>query len=180
MPEEKFDIRIARDGTWYHEGEPIRRPELVRLFAGVLRRDAAGDYWLVTPVERGRIVVEDAPFVAVEMACEGEGRDQKLSFRTNIDQWVTAGPDNPLRFDPPADDRAAEHNGNSGPVPYIDLANGLSARIARPVYYELVERSLATAGADVGKDCDGDAGEDSVGLWSSGQFFAIYRAEDRR
>src|SRR6266481_5914992 len=85
-----FDIRIARDGTWFYRGSPIARPALVRLFSTVLRRDADGGYWLATTVERGRITVDDAPFVAVELAVEGEGRAQALIFRTNIDDIVAA------------------------------------------------------------------------------------------
>ncbi len=95
--EQSFDIRIARDGTWFHEGGPIRRIELVKLFASVLRRDDAGGFWLVTPVERGRIIVEDTPFVAVEMTASGNGDEQVLSFRTNLDEWVEAGPEHPIR-----------------------------------------------------------------------------------
>ena len=83
-----IDIRIAADGTWFHEGGPIRRKKLVKLFASVLKRDDAGDYWLETPVERARIRVEDAPFVALEMTVSGSGRDQCLTFRTNIDAEI--------------------------------------------------------------------------------------------
>ena len=85
-------MRIARDGTWYYRGSPIARKPLVKLFASVLKRDAQGDYWLITPVERGRIEVEDAPFTAVELATAGSGPEQVLSFRSNLDEWVEAGP----------------------------------------------------------------------------------------
>ncbi|MGQ9371866.1 DUF1285 domain-containing protein [Azospirillum sp. ST 5-10] len=156
-PEERFGIRIARDGTWYHEGGPIRRPELVKLFASVLRRDDAGDYWLVTPVERGRIAVDDVPFVAVEMTARGEGEEQVLAFRTNLDDWVEAGPDHPIRL--------AENPETGEPVPYIAIRNRLEARIARPVYYELVERCVPNL----------RSGEDEVGLWSRGAFFTLGR-----
>lgn len=153
--EENFGIRIARDGTWYHNEGPIRRLELAKLFATVLRRDDAGDYWLVTPVERGRIVVEDAPFVAVEMTASGSGRDQVLSFRTNLDEWVEAGPDHPIRV---------AHNPKTGePIPYVAIRNGLEARIARAVYYEMVERCVP----------EGQAREPEVGLWSNKTFFAL-------
>ena len=155
--DQTYDIRIARDGTWYHEGGPIWRIELVRLFASVLRRDDAGDFWLVTPVERGRIVVEDAPFVAVEMSARGNGEDQTLSFRTNLDEWVEAGPDHPIRV---------AHNPDSGePTPYIEIRNRLEARISRAVYYEMVERALPNS----------RAGEAEVGLWSRKAFFALGR-----
>ena len=103
---------------------------LVKLFASVLRREPDGCYWLVTPAERGRIEVEDVPFLAVALTVAGEGRDQQLIFRTNLDDIVTAGPDNPLRVETAA---------NGEPAPYILVRDGLEARIARPVFYELVE-----------------------------------------
>jgi len=92
-----LDMRIARDGTWYYRGSPIARQRLVKLFASVLRREEDGNFWLVTPVERGRVAVEDAPFLAVELNSEGSGRDRRLSFRTNLDEIVAAGPEHPLR-----------------------------------------------------------------------------------
>ncbi|WP_029007551.1 DUF1285 domain-containing protein [Azospirillum halopraeferens] len=155
--EEEFGIRIARDGTWYHNDGPIRRMELVKLFASVLRRDDAGDYWLITPVERGRIVVEDAPFVAVEMSVSGSGTDQVLSFRTNLDEWVEAGPEHPIRVE---QSRETDES-----VPYVVIRNRLEARIARSVYYELVERCVSI----------GQAREGEVGLWSKGVFFVLGR-----
>src|SRR6516164_3757669 len=94
-----LDMKIARDGTWFYRGSPIARQALVKLFASVLRREADGSYWLVTPVERGRIAVEAAPFLAVEVSSEGSGRDRKLSFRTNLDEIVAAGPAHPLRVE---------------------------------------------------------------------------------
>ena len=103
---------------------------LVKLFASVLRREPDGCYWLVTPVERGRIEVEDVPFLAVALTVAGEGREQQLIFRTNLDDIVTAGPDNPLRVETAA---------NGEPAPYILVCDGLEARIARPVFYDLVE-----------------------------------------
>lgn len=156
VEDEGYDIRIARDGVWWHEGAPIRRLALVRLFAGVLRRDEAGDYWLVTPAERGRIRVEDAPFVAVEMRAEGAGEDQVLRFRTNVDDWATAGPDHPIRV--AADPETGE------PSPYVLVRNGLEARLARPVYYELAERAVP-------RDADGEG--TVYGVWSKGAFFPI-------
>lgn len=153
--EEQYDIRIARDGTWFHNGDPIRRLELAKLFSTVLRRDDAGDFWLITPAERGRIVVEDAPFVAVEMTAKGNGPDQVLSFRTNLDEWVDAGPDHPVRV---------EHHPETGePRPYILIRKGLEARISRSVFYDLVER------------CEPDAHkrEAVVGVWSKKIFFAL-------
>lgn len=169
VPEEKsFGIRIARDGTWFHDGEPIRRIELAKLFATVLRRDDAGDYWLITPVERGRIVVEDVPFVAVEMTASGSGKDQVLSFRTNLDEWVEAGPDHPIRV---------VHDSKTGePSPYIDMRNGLEARIARPVFYDMVERAATVLNeAVLDEEGDGQTGEAEVGLWSKGAYFVLGR-----
>ncbi len=159
MPaEQPLDMRIARDGTWFHDGDPIRRIELVKLFSTILRRDDAGDYWLVTPVERGRIVVEDVPFIAVEMTASGSGEDQILAFRTNLDEWVEAGPEHPIRV---------SNNPETGePTPYIRIREGLEARIARSVYYEMVDR-CATAGPD------GEEAE--VGVWSNRRFYALGR-----
>jgi hypothetical protein len=154
--DERYDIRIARDGTWYYHGSPIGRIELVKLFATVLRRDDAGDFWLVTPAERGRITVEDAPFVAVEVEAEGAGPDQRLRFRTNLDHQVTAGPDHPIRVKTDAE--------TGEPRPYILVRDGLEALIARPVFYELVERA---------EERFGDGGESRLGIWSTGIFFDL-------
>jgi hypothetical protein len=150
----EFDIRIARDGTWFYCGSPIQRLPLVKLFASVLRREDDGGFWLVTPVERGRIVVEDAPFVAVAVSAEGEGRSQRLIFTTNLDEIVTAGPDHPLRVDIAP---------NGEPSPYILVRPGLEARLNRPVFYELVELA--------GEERIG--GETQFGVWSGGMFFRL-------
>lgn len=156
--EEDFGIRIARDGTWYHNGDPIRRIELSRLFSTVLRRDDAGEYWLVTPIERGRIIVDDVPFVAVEMTARGSGEEQILAFRTNLDEWVEAGPEHPIRV---------VHDADTGePTPYIDIRKGLEARIARSVYYEMVDRCATSRP---------DNGEAEVGVWSNRHFFVLGR-----
>ena len=145
-----FGIRIARDGTWFHDGSPIGRLALVKLFASVLRRE--GDsYWLVTPVERGRILVEDAPFVAVALAASGEGRAQSLAFRTNIEEEIVVGPDHPIRI--------AVDPARGEPRPYILVRQGLEALIARPVYYQLV---------DLGGEEEG-----RYGVWSGGRFFPL-------
>lgn len=167
---ESYDIRIERDGTWRHEGDPIRRMELVKLFAGVLRRDEAGDYWLITPAERGRITVEDAPFVAVEMRTEGDGRDRKISFRTNIDEWVTAGAEHPITLgvDQESEKRAAAGDAPDDEppaVPYVHLRRGLTARVSRSVYYELAKLA----------DDDGAPGEGMLGVWSEGMFFPLMK-----
>lgn len=138
-------MRIARDGTWFHEGRPIRRPAMVRLFSTILRREPDGSHVLVTPVEKLTIDVEDAAFLAVEMKSDGEGRDRTLAFRLNTGDMVVAGRDHPLRL---------------GARPYLAVRAGLEALIARPVYYELAEIALA---------------DDSVppGVWSDGAFFAL-------
>lgn len=149
-----IDIRIAADGTWFHEGGPIGRKNLVKLFASVLERDEAGDYWLATPVERARIRVDDAPFVAVEMQASGSGRDQCLTFRTNIDAEIKADSAHPLTF-------RARPNGE--PAPYLSLGDGLSALVIRAVYYDLVAHGVT----------ERQGGEDQFGVWSAGAFFAF-------
>ena len=154
-----LDMRIARDGTWFYRGSPIARPRLVKLFASVLRREDDGSYWLVTPVERGRVAVEDAPFLAVEVNSEGSGRQRRLSFRTNLDEIVAAGQDHPLRV-------ATTANGE--PAPYILVRPGLEARLNRPVFYELVELADAERGDSGGP----------FGLWSDGVFFDLGDPED--
>jgi len=143
-------MRIAADGTWFHEGSPIGRPAMVRLFSTILRREEDGRHVLVTPVEKLDIDVEDAPFVAVELKSEGEGRERRLAFRLNTGDVVFAAPDRPLRIEERAD----------GPHPYLRVRGGLDARIARPVYYELAELALAE-------------GADPPGLWSGGAFFRL-------
>ena len=157
-----FGIRITRDGTWLHQGSPISRKPLMRLFSTVLRRDEAGDYWLVTPAERGRIEVEDAPFTAVELAVSGAGREQALTFRTNADDLVTADADHPIRVD---------HDPASGePSPYVLVRDRLEALILRPVYYHLVELGVEEK---VG-------GDHLYGVWSKGSFFPLGRIEAAR
>jgi len=152
---DRFQMRIARDGTWYHQGSPIRRLGLVKLFSTVLRLEADGDYWLVTPVERGRIEVEDAPFTAVEMTVEDEGKDQQLCFRTNLDEIVRVGAEHPLRI--------VENAETGEPTPYITVRNNLEALIARPIFYDLVDL------AD--EQWDGD--ETELGIWSGGVLFVL-------
>jgi uncharacterized protein len=158
--ERDLGLRIASDGEWLYRGSPIRRIELVKLFASVLRRE--GDaYWLVTPVERGRIAVEDAPFVAIELVRSGEGSAQQLRVRTNLDEWVTIGPQHPIRWR-----RPAGVVGDSGPAPYVEVRGGLEARIVRSIWYELVD--LAEERLVGGRGC--------TGVWSEGHFFALQEA----
>lgn len=154
-PIQDYRMFIARDGTWYHEGTAFTRHALVKLFSTVLRRTDDGRYMLVTPVERGVIEVEDAPFVAVEMTTDGTGRDQSLRFRTNVDDWVTADANHPIRVS--VDRRTGE------PSPYVLIRDGLEALIARPVFYDLVELGVET-------ERDGKA---ILGVWSAGTFFPL-------
>jgi hypothetical protein len=152
-----FDIRITADGKWHYQGSPITRMSLVRLFAGVLRRDTAGDYWLETPAERGRIQVDDAPFIAVELSVAGTGRSQQLQFRTNIDETVTADAAHPIHL------RPARIEDGGGLRPYLGLRDGIEALIARPVYYSLVDMAVE-------HPVDGVA---ELGVWSNGVFFPL-------
>jgi len=155
-PDQQYHMRIARDGTWFYHGSPIGRIALVKLFSTVLRRDGAGDYWLVTPAEQGRIEVDDVPFVAVEVKAEGAGQGRSLSFRTNLDEWVTAGPDHPIRVigDPELSD---------APAPYILIRDRLEARIGRAVFYELVE---------LAEERQTPQGTE-LGVWSGQTFFPL-------
>lgn len=143
------DMRIAADGTWFHQGTPIGRPEMVRLFASILRREADGGHVLVTPAEKLDIVVDDAPFVAVELTTTGEGRERTLAFRLNTDEHVIAGPDNALRVEVAED---------GTPRPYLHVRRGLEALVGRSVFYELADLALGEGGAP-------------TGLWSAGCFF---------
>ena len=149
-----LDMRIARDGTWYYRGSAINRIPLVKLFASVLRRENDGSYWLVTPAERGRVTVEDVPFIAIAVDKQGQGRDQRLIFQTNLDEIVTADPDHPLRVETTAD---------GTPAPYILVRPGLEARLSRPVFYEL---------AELGQE-EEIAGDRLFGVWSGGMFFSL-------
>lgn len=150
-----LDLRIGRDGTWFYRGSPIGRPPLVKLFASVLRRGPDGGYWLVTPAEQGRVEVEDAPFVAVELRVEGEGSGaRRLSLRTNLDEWVTLGEAHPLRLAPGA---------GGALVPYVRVRDRLDARVARSVFYHLVELAEPAPGGD----------NDVIGVWSAGRFFPL-------
>lgn len=150
-----FDMRIGSDGTWYYQGSPINRKPLVKLFSTVLSRDEAGDYWLTTPVERGRIAVDDAPFTAVEWQAAGQGRDQVLRFRTNLDDWVEADSAHPIRV---------EHDQESGaPRPYLMVRDNMEALILRSLFYQLVEAAVERR---VG-------GSRHLGVWSKGAFFPL-------
>jgi uncharacterized protein len=153
-------FRILRDGTWLYRNSPIGRKELVCLFGSVLKREGDGSFWLETPAERGRIEVEDAPFVAVELDWHGMGRNQCLTFRTNVDKLVCAGREHPIRV--------AHDLLTCEPTPYLHLAAGsgrfpVEARICRAVYYELV--ALAEPHVVMGRNM--------LGVWSEGCFFPL-------
>jgi hypothetical protein len=150
-----LDMRIARDGTWFYHGSPIGRKPLVKLFASVLSRDEDGAYWLITPAEKGRVEVDDAPFVAVEVDVAGHGRSQSLRMRTNLDDEVTIDADHPIHV---------SHDAETGePSPYVLVRDRLEALIARPVFYQLVELGVEDM-------VDGDR---HYGVWSEGCFFPL-------
>ena len=144
-------MRIARDGTWYHEGAAIGRSAMVRLFSTVLRREPDGRHVLVTPVEKLEIEVESTAFRAVEIECEGEGPARRVAVRLDSGDALFIGPDHPLRI------VETEH----GPSPRILVRHGLEAELTRPVYYELAELALAEGG-------------DPPGVWSDGCFFPLH------
>lgn len=152
---EDLTIRIDREGQWFYHGSPIHRKELVKLFASVLRRDEAGGYWLETPAEKGRIQVEDAPFMGVELIRDGDGRGQCLRLRTNVDEIVIIGKAHRLRID--------IHPETGEPGPYVEVRDGLEARLTRSTFYELVD-----LGVEEGHDK-----EQIFGIWSQGTFFPI-------
>lgn len=154
-----IDMRIARDGTWYYMGTPIGRKPMVKPFSTIIRRDG-DDYFLVTPVEKCGIRVDDAPFVAVSLSVEGGGRDQLLRFITNVEDEVVAGIEHPLRVE--IDALTGE------PAPYLHVRVNLEALIHRNVFYQLVDLAVT-------EQCDG---RDWLGVWSSGQFFPIGPASE--
>ena len=143
-------MRIARDGPWYHDGRPIGRPAMVRLFSTVLRREPDGRHLLVTPVEKLEIDVESTAFRAIEMESEGERERRRVAFGLDSGDAVILGPDHPLRL------VTDEH----GPSPRVLVRHGLEAELTRPVYYELAEIALAE-------------GNRPAGIWSDGAFFAL-------
>lgn len=146
-------LKIRRDGTWLYRDSPIRRPEMVKLFAGVLRKDEDARTYLVTPAEKVDIEVEDAPFLAVEMEASGAGREQQLVFRTNVDDVVACGPQHPLRF--------SEQQPGRGFKPYVLVRGRLEALLTRALLHDLV--ALATE--------EMREGQRSAGIWSGGTFF---------
>lgn len=147
-------MAIRSDGTWVYQGSPIGRIALVKLFASILRKDADGKTYLVTPAEKVDVHVEDAPFLAVEMAVEGEGEAQRLTFRTNVDDIVTADAEHLLRFE------KSEPDG--GLKPYVLVRGRLEALCTRAVYAELVELAVSRAGT-----------RDELGVWSGGTWWRM-------
>ena len=149
-----LDMYIARDGTWYHEGSPINRPAMVKMFSNILRKDS-DDYVLVTPVEKVGITVEDAPFITEDFEVSGDGNTQVLTFETHVGDFAAAGPDNPIRvvIDPDTDE----------PAPYVTVRANLEARITRKAFYRLVELG---AHQEIN-------GQSMFGVMSSGVFFTF-------
>jgi uncharacterized protein len=147
-----IDIQIRADGSWWHEGAPFVREKLVRLFASILKREG-DEYFLVTPVEKWRIRVEDAPFVVQLISAEGQGQQQRLNIVTNVGDGFVLGVKHPLcvRQDFQGDD-----------VPYVEVRAGLMAKFSRNAYYQLAEMALL----------DADAGQ-NLGVWSEGSFFSL-------
>ena len=152
-------MRIDRDGTWFYQGGPIGRPEMVRLFSGMVHRDAEGGYWLAHPGEMARIRVEDVPFIGVALYREGCGADRILSVRTNVGDRIAIDADHPLRM--------GAVPGDGGAAPYLTVRAGLEARLTRSVYYEL---------ADLAEPMELN-GATWLGVWSGGDFFPIGKTE---
>ena len=151
-----MDMLIARDGSWIHEGKPIRRAALVKLFASVLKLEEDGEYYLVTPVEKVRIRVEDCPFIVQDMDVTGEGDQQSLVFTTNMGEQVEANADHMLRID--------ARPGTDEPHPILHIRSGLYGLINRAVFYRLAALAQAVRS---------DSGEAVLGVWSAGNFFPL-------
>jgi hypothetical protein len=150
-------MRIRNDGVWFYQGSPIGRKPLVKLFSRVLRKDDDGRHYLVTPVEKVDVAVDDAPFLAVEMEVSGTGEDQVLTFRTNVDDVVRCGPDHGLRF--------VEEPPDGGLKPYLRIRGRLEALVTRALYYDLVELAVPAEDAT-----------DMLVVWSSGVSFPVKAA----
>jgi len=152
-----IDMKIATDGTWFYQKTPIGRAALVKLFASILKREGE-NYFLVTPVEKVGLIVEDAPFLAVELKVEHDARGQLLNFRTNVDDWIAAGPEHALRFEADAE--------NGGLKPYLHVHRNLWAKVTRALFYDLVERGEER---EIG-------GKAMFGVVSGGAFFVMAEA----
>ena len=143
------EMRIARDGTWYHQGRQIARPAMVRLFSTILRREPDGSHVLVTPVEKLTIEVEATAFRAVEMSSEGEGRERRIGLTLDSGDALIIGQAHPLSL---------------APTPRVLVRHGLEAELSRPIYYELADIAL-------------NEGNDPPGVWSDGAFFRLQDSE---
>jgi hypothetical protein len=151
-----IDMRIAADGTWFYMNSPIGRKPLVKLFSSVLRHDDDGRFYLVTPVEKCAIKVDDAPFTAIRMTVAGEGTGQVIRFETNVDDEVTVDAAHPLRFE--------TETGTQGLKPYVRVRAALDALVSRALFYDLVAAGTVSGGW--------------FGVWSSGEFFAMQKASE--
>ena len=151
-----IDIRIAKDGAWFHEGRPIRRQAMVKLFSTILMTDDSGEFFLITPVEKVRIQVEDCPFVANQMNIAQRGGQQQIVFTTNVGETLVVDTDHPIVV--------TNTNLSSEPHPTVHVRNGLEALINRPVFYRLVEVAVNNA-------------SNELGVWSEGKFFSLGKAE---
>lgn len=142
------DMQIMADGRWFHQGGEIKRPAMVRAFSSLLRCDDDGQYWLVTPQEKLSIIVDDAPFIAVELRTEGKGKSRQLALRLNTDDLVVLNSKHPLVM----------REGSNPPLPYILARERLWAKLSRPVYYEIAEIALSE-------------NQSNPGFWSAGAYF---------
>lgn len=155
-----IEMRIAQDGTWFFMNSPIGRKPLVKLFSSILRRDEDGKFYLVTPVEKCGIRVEDAPLVVIRMVAEGQGSGQIIRLVTQVDDEVTVDREHPLRF--------AEEAGSGGLKPYVQVRGRLEALVNRPTFYELVAKGTVAE----------EDGEEWFGIWSSGRFWRMAPARE--
>lgn len=150
-----IDIRIARDGNWYHEGELIQREAIPRLFSTILRREDDGEYYLVTPVEKWRIQVEDTPLLAHSLEVAGTGEEQVLAVTTNFGERLLLGQDHPLDV--------GTYNSDGSPRPVVQVRRGLEARLVTAAYYELADLLVEQPSGD----------NAALGVWSNGEFFPV-------
>jgi len=150
----EIDIRIAKDGVWFYQGDEMERQSIVKLFSGILRKDGQ-DYFLVTPVEKMKIAVDDAPFVVCMMDVEGEGEGQNIYFSTNVGDAFLLSSMHSLTVD---------YNQKNEPSPYVLVRDQLNALISRQVYYELAELVV---------EISNEQGDEVFGIWSDGAFFNL-------
>lgn len=158
-------LSIDRDGQWFYQNSPIRRIELVRLFASVLSRDADGQHWMTTPIEHGTVRVADVAFTGVGLTVSGTGKDRVVQVRTNLDETVTLGPNHPLRV--------VERDVDGNPALYVPVRRGLEARLNRPTAYELMVLAL-----EAGDPHPEGVDTTVIGVWSGGQYFCLGTVSD--